>query len=105
MGFSAIFIHRPVATFLLALGLLIAGGVAYFFLPVASLPSVDIPTIVLFDNRPGADPENVASSMNAPLERRLGEIAGVTEMTSITAVGAGSIVVQFDLSRNRKSGV
>ncbi len=100
MGFSALFIHRPVATFLLALGLLIAGGVAYVFLPVASLPSVDIPTIVVFANRPGADPQNIATALCAPLERRLGEIAGVTELTSISATGAGSIIVQFDISRD-----
>jgi len=100
MGFSAIFIHRPVATFLLAIGLLIAGCVAYFFLPVAALPSVDIPTIVVFASRPGADPENIASAICAPLERRLGEIAGVTELTSVSSTGAGSIVVQFDISRD-----
>jgi hydrophobe/amphiphile efflux-1 (HAE1) family protein len=100
MGFSAIFIHRPVATFLLALGLLIAGCVAYVFLPVAALPSVDIPTIVVFANRPGADPENIASSLSAPLERRLGEIGGVTELTSTNTTGAGSMVVQFDISRD-----
>ncbi len=100
MGFSAIFIHRPVATFLLALGLLLAGCVAYFFLPVAALPSVDIPTIVVFANRPGADPANIASAICAPLERRLGEIAGVTELTSLSSTGAGSIIVQFDISRD-----
>ena len=100
MGFSAFFIHRPVATFLLALGLLIAGIVAYVALPVAALPSIDIPTIVVFANRPGADPETIASSLNAPLERRLAEIGGVTELTSVSAPGAGSIVVQFDISRD-----
>jgi multidrug efflux pump len=100
MGFSALFINRPVATFLLAIGLLIAGIVAYFFLPVAALPSVDIPTIVVFDSRPGADPETIASSLNAPLERRLAEIAGVTELTSVSSPGAGSVVVQFDISRD-----
>jgi multidrug efflux pump len=100
MGFSAVFIRRPVATMLLALGLLIAGGVAYRFLPVAPLPSVDIPTIVVFASRPGADPETVANSLAAPLERRLGEIPGVTELTSISSVGATSVVVQFDLRRD-----
>ena len=100
MGFSAQFIRRPVATILLALGILIAGAVAYRFLPVASLPSVDIPTIVVFAQRPGADPETMANSIAAPLERRLGEISGVTEITSTSSTGATSIVVQFDLNRD-----
>ncbi len=100
MGFSEVFIRRPVATILLALGLLISGGVAYNFLPVAPLPSVDIPTIVVFAGRPGADPETMAASIAAPLERRLGEIAGVTEMTSVSSVGSSSIIVQFDLARD-----
>ncbi len=100
MSFSATFIRRPVATLLLALGILIAGAVAYAFLPVAPLPSIDIPTIVIFTARPGADPETMASSIAAPLERRLGEIAGVTEITSTSSVGSSSIVVQFDLGRD-----
>jgi multidrug efflux pump len=99
MGISAPFIARPVATILLSLGLLISGAVAYFFLPVAPLPNVDIPTIVVFAGRPGADPETMANSVAAPLERRLGEIAGVSEITSTSSVGATSIVIQFDLSR------
>ena len=99
MGFSAAFIRRPVATILLAIGLMIGGTVAYHFLPVAPLPSVDIPTIVVFASRPGADPETVANSLAAPLERRLGEIPGVTEITSTSSVGATSIVIQFDLKR------
>ena len=100
MGFSAIFIRRPVATVLLALGLLIAGGVAYRFLPVAPLPSVDIPTIVVFAGRPGADPETMANSIAAPLERRLGEIAGVSELTSTSVLGTTTIIIQFDIDRN-----
>jgi multidrug efflux pump len=99
MNVSLPFIRRPVATILLALGLLLAGGVAYRFLGVASLPSVDIPTIVVIAARPGADPETMAASISAPLERRLGEIAGVSEITSFSAVGAATIVVQFDISR------
>ena len=99
-GFSAQFIRRPVATILLSIGILIAGAVAYRFLPVASLPSVDIPTIVVFAQRPGADPETMANSIAAPLERRLGEIAGVSEITSTSSTGASNIVVQFDLSRD-----
>jgi multidrug efflux pump len=100
MGFSALFIARPIATILLAIGLLLGGMVAYFFLPVAPLPKVDIPTIVVTAIRPGADPETMANSIAAPLERRLGEIAGVTELTSTSSLGATAIVVQFDLARN-----
>ncbi|MBV8457074.1 MAG: efflux RND transporter permease subunit, partial [Acetobacteraceae bacterium] len=100
MGFSASFILRPVATTLLAIGILISGVVAYRFLPVAALPSVDIPTIVVFAQRPGADPETMANSVAAPLERRLGEISGVTELTSISSVGASSVLVQFDIDRD-----
>ena len=100
MTFSAPFIRRPVATILLAIGVLLAGIVAYRFLPVAALPSVDIPTVVVFASRPGADPEIMATSIAAPLERRLGEIAGVTELTSISATGSTSIIVQFDIDRD-----
>jgi multidrug efflux pump len=99
-GFSALFIRRPVAAILLAIGLLLSGAVAYRFLPVAPLPSVDIPTIVVFAARPGADPETVASSLAAPLERHLGEIAGVTEITSTSATGSATIIVQFDIDRD-----
>jgi multidrug efflux pump len=100
MGFSEVFVRRPIATMLLAVGLLIAGFVSYHFLPVAPLPSVDIPTIVVMASRPGGDPETMANSVAAPLERRLGEIAGVSEITSTSSVGAVSVVVQFDLSRD-----
>ncbi len=100
MSFSAPFIARPVATILLSLGLLLAGAVAYRFLPISALPSVDIPTIVVFAGRPGADPETMANSVAAPLERRLGEISGVTEITSVSSIGNTSIVVQFDIDRD-----
>ncbi|MGA9865113.1 MAG: efflux RND transporter permease subunit [Acetobacteraceae bacterium] len=100
MNISVPFIARPVATTLLAIGILLAGVVAYRFLPVASMPSVDIPTIVVLASRPGADPETMANSVAAPLERRLGEIAGVTEITSTNSVGSTSIVVQFDIDRD-----
>jgi hydrophobe/amphiphile efflux-1 (HAE1) family protein len=100
MTFSAPFIARPVATILLSIGLLLAGVVAYRFLPVAALPSVDIPTIVVFAARPGADPETMANSVAAPLERRIGEIAGVTELTSTSSTGNSSIVIQFDIDRD-----
>ena len=100
MTFSAAFIRRPVATFLLAIFVLIAGAVAYRFLPVAALPSIDIPTVVVFASRPGADPETMGTSIAAPLERRLGEIAGVTEITSTSATGTSLIIVQFDIGRD-----
>src|SRR5689334_14281494 len=100
MNLSAPFIARPVATMLLALGLLLAGSVAYRFLPVAPLPRVDIPTIIVMANRPGASPETIANSIAAPLERRLGEIAGVTEITSTNSIGATAIVIQFDIDRS-----
>ena len=99
MNISTPFIHRPVATILLALGLLLTGLVAVRYLPVAPLPSIDIPTIVVFAGRPGADPETMAASIAAPLERRLGEIPGVTEITSTSSTGSTSIVIQFDIDR------
>ncbi|WP_158747382.1 efflux RND transporter permease subunit [Acidisphaera sp. L21] len=100
MNFSTPFILRPIGTMLMALGLLLAGAVAYRFLPVAPLPSVDIPTIVVSAGRPGADPETMATSIASPLERRLGEIAGVTEITSTSAIGTTTIVIQFDIDRD-----
>jgi multidrug efflux pump len=100
VNFSTVFILRPIGTALLALGLLLAGAVAYNFLPVAPLPSVDIPFIVVFASRPGADPETMATSIAAPLERHLGEIAGVTELTSTSAIGSTTIVMQFDINRD-----
>jgi len=100
MNISDPFIRRPVGTTLLALGLLILGIVAYGFLPVASLPSVDLPTIRVSASRPGADPATMAASVAAPLERRLGSIAGVTELTSVSSLGSTNITVQFDLSRD-----
>src|SRR5436190_1873079 len=98
-SFSEAFIRRPVGTALLAIGLFLVGAVAYRFLPVASMPTVDFPTINVTANRPGADPETMAATVAAPLERRLGEIAGVTELTSRSSLGSTRITVQFDLSR------
>ncbi|MFY8114703.1 MAG: efflux RND transporter permease subunit, partial [Rhabdaerophilum sp.] len=99
MNLCAPFIRRPVGTTLLAAGLLIFGFATYRELPVASLPSVDLPTIRVSASRPGADPETMASTVAAPLERRLGAIAGVTEITSTSTQGNTSIAVQFDLAR------
>ena len=87
MNFSRPFIERPIGTTLLAIGLLLLGFVAYRFLPVASLPSVEFPTIRVNASLPGADPETMAAPVAAPLERRLGEIAGVTEITSTSSLG------------------
>ncbi|MFC7474815.1 efflux RND transporter permease subunit [Dankookia sp. GCM10030260] len=100
MSISEPFIRRPIGTALLAIGIALAGIVAYLALPVAPLPSVDLPTIVVGASQPGADPATMASSVAAPLERRLGAIAGVSEMTSTSSLGTTSIVVQFDLSRS-----
>ncbi len=100
MSISAPFIRRPIATWLLALGLALSGLVAYGALPMAPLPRVDFPTIVVSASLPGADPATMASSVAAPLERRLGAIGGVSELTSISSLGSTRVVVQFDLSRN-----
>jgi multidrug efflux pump len=100
MSISAPFVRRPVATTLLTIGLALAGSAAFFLLPVAPLPSVDMPTIVVSASLPGASPQTVATSVTTPLERHLGTIAGVTEMTSQSAVGSSNTVLQFDLSRN-----
>ncbi len=99
MNPSALFIRRPIGTILLSIGLFLSGVVAYFNLPVASLPNVELPTIRVSAVLPGADPETVAATIAAPLERRIGEIAGVTELTSTNQIGNTSIQVQFDLSR------
>jgi multidrug efflux pump len=100
MNFSEPFIRRPIGTTLIAIGLFLVGAVAYQLLPVASMPTVDFPTISVSANRPGADPETMAATVAAPLERRLGEIPGVTELTSRSSLGSTRIFIQFDLTRN-----
>ena len=100
MNISAIFIKRPVATTLLTAGLVLAGAVAFRLLPVSPLPQVDFPTISVSASLPGAEPETMATSVAAPLERQLGHIAGVVEMTSANNRGSTSITLQFDLDRN-----
>jgi multidrug efflux pump len=100
MNLSAPFIRRPVATTLLTVGLALAGALGFRFLPVAALPQIDFPTIQVSAALPGADPETMASSVAAPLERQFGRIAGVTEMTSTSYLGSTSIVLQFALDRN-----
>jgi multidrug efflux pump len=100
MSLSAPFIQRPVATTLLTLGIALAGMLAFSLLPVSPLPQVDFPTISVSANLPGASPETMASTVATPLERSLGRIAGVTEMTSSSSLGSANITLQFDLSRN-----
>jgi multidrug efflux pump len=94
------FIRRPVGTTLLAIGLFLVGVVAYEFLPVASVPNVDFPSIRVNASRPGADPSVMASTVAAPLERRLGEIAGITQITSTSSLGSTSIQLQFAIGRD-----
>src|SRR6478672_3113801 len=100
MGPSTPFIRRPVATTLLTFGLAAAGAVAFFKLPVSPLPQVDFPTISVQATLPGASPEDVAVTVASPLERHLGQIADVTEMTSSSAVGSTRITLQFGLDRD-----
>ncbi len=100
MSFSEIFIRRPIATTLLTVAIALAGAVAFRLLPVAPLPEVDFPTIQVSGALPGASPETMASSVATPLERQFGRIAGLTELTSTSSLGATSIVLQFDLDRN-----
>ncbi len=100
MGPSTPFIRRPVATTLLTFGLAAAGAVAFFKLPVSPLPQVDFPTISVRATLPGASPQDVATTVASPLERHLGQIADVTEMTSSSTVGGTRITLQFGLNRN-----
>jgi multidrug efflux pump len=100
VNISAPFIARPVATTLLTVGIALAGIFAFFKLPVSPLPQVDFPTISVQAQLPGASPDTVATSVAAPLERHLGQIADVTEMTSTSSVGQARIVLQFGLDRD-----
>jgi multidrug efflux pump len=99
-SFSEPFILRPVGTILLAIGLMLTGVVAYTSLPVASVPNIDFPVIRVLASRPGADPTVMASTVAAPLERRLGEISGIDQMTSTSTLGNTSITLQFSLGRD-----
>ncbi len=100
MNIAAPFIRRPVATSLLAAALLLAGLAAFTQLPVSPLPQVDFPTIQVSAALPGASPTTMASAVATPLERRFGRIAGLTEITSSSALGSTTITMQFDLDRN-----
>ncbi|HEY8926626.1 MAG TPA: efflux RND transporter permease subunit, partial [Polyangia bacterium] len=100
MNISAPFIRRPVATSLLAAAVLLAGMAGFLNLPVAPLPKVDFPTISVSAALPGASPETMASAVATPLERRFGRIAGLTELTSVSALGSTTVTMQFDLDRD-----
>ncbi|CAI1927011.1 Multidrug transporter MdtC [Serratia proteamaculans] len=100
MKFFALFIYRPVATTLLTLAIAISGVISFSLLPVSPLPQVDYPVISISASLPGADPETMASSVATPLERALGRIAGVNEMTSMSSLGSTRVILQFDLDRD-----
>ncbi|MBH2907976.1 multidrug efflux RND transporter permease subunit MdtC [Serratia marcescens] len=100
MKFFALFIHRPVATTLLTLAIAISGAIGFRLLPVSPLPQVDFPVISSRASLPGASPETMASSVATPLERALGRIAGVNEMTSMSSLGSTRVILQFDLDRD-----
>ena len=100
MNITRVFIERPVATTLLTMGFAIAGMTAYFLLPVAPLPNVDLPVIFVVAQMPGASPETMSTSVTTPLERHLGAIADVDEMTSTSSQGSASIVLQFGFNRD-----
>ncbi|SOD29201.1 multidrug efflux pump [Variovorax sp. YR752] len=100
MNLSLPFVRRPIGTVLLTIGIALAGIAAFFVLPVSPLPQVDYPVISVRASIPGASPETMATSVATPLERHLGTIAGVNEMTSTSSVGSARVTLQFDLSRN-----
>src|ERR1700754_1825779 len=100
MNISGLFIRRPIATILLTAAIAIAGIIAFLVLPVSPLPQIDSPTISVNASLPGASPDVMAAAVATPLERQLGHIDGVTEMTSQSGTGSSTISLQFDLSRN-----
>ena len=100
MNVSAIFIQRPVATFLLAVAVLLGGALGYSYLSISALPQVDFPTIQVTTQLPGANPDTMSQLVTAPLERQLGQIPSLTTMTSSSAFGLSSVTLQFDLNRD-----
>src|SRR5574339_1312082 len=100
MSLSSPFIKRPVATTLLNLSIVLAGAVAFLHLPVSPLPQVDFPVIFVTASLPGASPETMASSVATPLERAMGTIAGVNEISSQSSQGSTRINIQFELDQN-----
>ncbi|MGZ3442629.1 MAG: efflux RND transporter permease subunit, partial [Polyangia bacterium] len=100
MSISEPFIRRPVATTLLMIGVALAGMLGYRQLPVAALPQVDYPTIVVATNLPGASAETMASAVTTPLERQFGQMPSLTQMTSVSSFATSQITLQFSLDRN-----
>ena len=100
MNFSAFFIHRPIATSLLMAAFVLLGLIGYELLPVAALPEIDSPTIQVTAQLPGADPQTMASSVATQLERQFGEIPGLTQMTSSSALGYTQVTLQFSRGRS-----
>src|SRR5213592_4705174 len=100
MNLSAPFVRRPIGTVLLTIGVALAGIAGFFVLPVSPLPQVDFPVISVSASIPGASPDTMATSVATPLERHLGTIAGVNEITSTSSTGSSRVTLQFDLSRN-----
>ena len=100
MNISAPFVRRPIATSLLMMAIALGGFVAFPLLPVAPLPQVDFPTISISASLPGASPETMATAVAQPLERQFGQVAGITQMTSTSTLGATSVTLQFELNRD-----
>ncbi|MBF7694662.1 efflux RND transporter permease subunit [Acinetobacter rathckeae] len=103
MNFSKVFILRPIATWLLSLAITLLGALAFYLMPVAPMPKVEIPTIMVQASLAGASPETMAATVATPLERAMGQIAGVTELTSSSGQGSTNVVIQFDLSKDINS--
>src|SRR5688572_30853329 len=99
-GVSSPFIHRPIATSLLGVAVMLGGLFGYLWLPVSSLPQVDFPTIQVTTQLPGASPDVVASLVTAPLERQFGQIPSLSNMISSSSFGISQVTLQFDLNRN-----
>jgi multidrug efflux pump len=100
MSVSSPFVHRPIATSLLGVAVMLGGLLGYLWLPVSSLPQVDFPTIQVTTQLPGASPDVVASLLTAPLERTFGQIPSLSNMISASSFGVSQITLQFDLNRN-----
>jgi len=100
MSVSSPFIHRPIATSLLGIAVMLGGVLGYWWLPISSLPQVDFPTVQVTTQLPGASPDIMASLVTAPLERQFGQIPSLTTMTSSSSFGVSQITLQFDLSRD-----
>src|SRR5438876_7936659 len=100
MNITEPFVRRPVATTLLTIGVALGGAVSFFLMPVSPLPQIDFPTISIAASLPGASPEVMAATVATPLERALGRIAGVSEMTSSSSLGNARVTLQFELDKD-----